>query len=106
MLIKALEEEYRDLFEECVREWLADTQWQSSISSITRHPQFAAICDIGPPAVKFILRRMEKGDVHVHWFPVLKDISGQDPVPPEIRGNIPQMARAWTDWGKARGYLP
>jgi len=52
------------------------------------------------PAAKLILERMASGDVHIHWFPALKDITGIDPVPPHERGKLPAMTRAWIEWGK------
>lgn len=88
-----------------VDDWIADTQWFSSISSITRHPEFEEIRKMGPLAMKFVLERMVEGDVRVHWFPLLKDISGEDPVPASKRGAIRQMAQAWIKWGRARGHL-
>ena len=35
-----------------------------------------------------------------HWFPALKSISGEDPVPPEDRGKVRRMTKAWLAWGE------
>ena len=100
-----LEEMNRAFFEARAARWIEETGWYSSISSITRHPQFSAIVSMGMPAAKFIVEKLATGDVHVHWFPVLKDISHDDPVPIQDRGNIRAMTRHWIKWGKEVGLL-
>lgn len=104
ILALTIEESNRAVFEYMSSDWLSDTQWVSSISTITRHPRFAAIKQIGPSVIKFVLEHLAKGDLQPHWFPLLKDISGQDPVPPQSRGRISEMAREWMAWGKANRY--
>jgi hypothetical protein len=34
----------------------------------------------------------------------LKAITGEDPVPNNDRGNVPQMTRAWLNWARDRGF--
>jgi hypothetical protein len=85
--------------------WLNDTKWHSSISSMVRHPAFAKIVGLKRAAAKFILERMAAGEVHVQWFPALKDIARTDPVPAYERGRVPDMTRRWLDGGKAEGLL-
>jgi hypothetical protein len=77
----------------------------SSISAITRHPSFGAILEIGEPAIPLILRRIDAGDMHIYWFPLLKRISGEDPVPSHKRGRTSLMTAEWLRWGRERGYL-
>jgi hypothetical protein len=89
----------RTFFEERVRDWLSDTEHESSMSRITGHPRFAEIVAMQEVALRLILERMKAGEVHIHWFPALKRIAGHDPVPVEARGFVPEMARAWIDWG-------
>jgi len=86
-------------------EWLNDTSWHSSISSITRHRRFRDIVNMGTAAAIFILARMNQGDIHIHWFPALKDIANEDPVPADERGSVPLMTKRWIDWGKRKGYF-
>jgi hypothetical protein len=97
----------RDIFKTRMDEWLADTQWQSSIGSITRHHQFGELVRMGPPIIPLVLERIASGDVRVHWFPLLKDLAqGADPVPPYHRGHIQQMAREWLAWGQRNHFFP
>jgi hypothetical protein len=72
---------------------------------MTREPEFAELQGLGISALKFTLERMAKGDVRVQWFPLLKIISGSDPVAPDKRGFIPEMAKAWLTWGRRERYL-
>src|SRR5438552_2735228 len=38
------------------------------------------------------------------WFGLLAAITGIDPVPAELAGNVDAMAGAWLDWGRRQGY--
>jgi hypothetical protein len=98
-----VEDVSRAFFEYRVRDWLSDTEHESSLSRITGHPRFSEIVDMEEVALKFILERMQAGEVHIHWFPALKRIAQHDPVPVEARGFIPAMARAWIEWGQDTG---
>jgi hypothetical protein len=58
---------------------------------------------MGPIAVGFILRELEQEpDL---WFWALNAITGEDPVPPDDQGVLPQMTQDWLDWGRRAGYL-
>jgi hypothetical protein len=105
LIALSLDEMSRIFFDARASRWISDTAWHSSISAVTRHPDFAAIVDMGSPAAKFILERMVAGEVHVHWFPALKDITGEDPVPAHERGRVSQMARYWVQWGRAKNFI-
>jgi hypothetical protein len=39
-----------------------------------------------------------------YWFWALQSITGENPVKPEQRGRLTQMAEAWIQWGKEYGY--
>ncbi len=100
MLRGVVEEEW---FQTAARRWKAATAGLSSISAKTAHPDFQAIIRMGLPALRLILRDLEKQTAH--WFPALKVISGLDPVPPEHRGNVLEMRRAWLEWGRREGLI-
>jgi hypothetical protein len=95
----------RQHFEDASDSLIADTTWTSALSEITTHPKFLDIVSGGDVALKEILQRMKKGETHLQWFPALKRISGDDPVPPEARGKIPLMTEAWLRWGEQKGFL-
>lgn len=88
-----MEEEFRGL----AAEWKADTEFQSSVTRIAMHPSYQRIVGMGPAALPLILRDLEA--THDPWFWALRAISGIDPVPPDDRGYIDRMVRAWIGWG-------
>lgn len=92
-------------FEAKTREWFEDTQWQSSIASMCAHHQFNNLVGMGEPILPLILEKMAAGDLHVHWFPLLKTISREDPVPLHARGFITEMANSWLSWGKQKNLI-
>lgn len=104
-LRKSQEDARRMAFEQRSNNWIAETAVFSSISSITRHEEFNALLEMGDSAVKFSLERLLAGELHVHWFPLLKRLSGEDPVRPEDRGVVNRMAEEWIRWGQSKGHL-
>lgn len=106
LLISALEDSRRLYFDQWASEWLADTKWQSSMSVITSHYRFNDIKALGRSSIRFVLQRMKNGDIELHWFPLLHDLTDrQDPVPYDGRGIVPEMADAWIKWGEDRGLV-
>lgn len=85
---------------------LADT-WQkavahhSSTSKRENHPAYKEIIALGPAVIPLLLRDLEK--THRHWFAALAELTGADPIPSEIAGNIPAMIEAWLKWSKEQG---
>ena len=84
-------------------QWRSDTSFSSSITEISMHPAYQQIIGMGPLAIPFIL--LEMVERPGHWFWALKSISGEDPVPPELRGHLNKMTEYWIDWGKEQKYL-
>jgi hypothetical protein len=87
------EEEFRRL----AAQWKSATEFQSSTTRIAMHPAYQRIIGMGPAALPLILRDLEA--TQAPWFWALRAITGADPVPPEDRGYIDRMARAWVRWG-------
>jgi hypothetical protein len=63
---------------------------------------YQRIIGMGPDAVPFLLRELERKPGH--WFWALYAITGINPIPPESEGNLKGMAKAWINWGKQQGY--
>ena len=57
---------------------------------------------LGPDVVPLLLRDMEAN--HSHWFAALRALTGANPVPKSVGGNIPKMVEAWLRWAKDNGY--
>lgn len=57
---------------------------------------------MGKPAIALILQDLKSQPDH--WFWALRSITGENPVQPEDRGRVAQMAAAWLEWGRQHGY--
>lgn len=98
--LRALRAQADEEFEPLADRLTHETRWSSSSSAIKRHPAYAALVAMGKPAAKKIIERMRNGDVRVQWFPILKAITESDPVRPELRGRIEEMAAVWVQWAE------
>jgi Uncharacterized protein conserved in bacteria (DUF2188) len=88
-------------FAALVARWKADCEFLSSPPAMAKHPAYREIVAMGKPAVPLILAELEARPDF--WFAALREITGEDPVPPEARGKVKAMAGAWLEWGHAHG---
>jgi hypothetical protein len=86
-----------------VARWKADCEFLSSPPEMAKHPAYREIVAMGKPAVPLILAELEARPDF--WFAALREITGEDPVPPEARGKVKAMAGAWLEWGHAHGVV-
>ncbi len=98
------DEELHRRFHDLVREWKTAKVFTSSGSEIALHPAYQQIIGMGKDAIPLILEELQREEDH--WFWALKAITGEDPVAPNERGQLPKMTQAWLRWGKEHGYLP
>ena len=92
-----------DRFQDLADRWERATAFFSNSSRAAQHPAHQEIIGMGRPAVSLILARMEASGGH--WFEALHQITGEDPLDPKDRGNIPAMQKAWLQWGRHIGAL-
>lgn len=81
-------------------------QWEKEVSYLSQidfHPLLKEIISYGRVAINPLLVELNKRDCHV--FVILAEITGENPVPREHRGNIPAMRQDWLAWGKRNKYL-
>lgn len=90
-------------FQALATTWRNETQFLSSATEMAVHPAYQQIIGMGPVAIPFLLRELQKKPDH--WFWALKAITGVDPVKPTERGRQKHMAAAWLRWGKEQGYI-
>lgn len=89
-------------FLQLLSKWRKETAFQSSPRVITSHPAYQQIIDIGEPALPFIFEDMpENGG---WWYPALRAITGDNPVPKDARGNRKLNDEAWLRWAREHGY--
>lgn len=89
-------------FLELAQQWRRETGMMSLVTKMSMHPAYQRIIGMGQPVVPLILRELEQEPDH--WFWALQAITGANPVQPEQRGRLPQMAAAWIQWGREHGY--
>ena len=83
-------------------EWRKETAFQSSPRAITNHSAYQQIIDLGKPVLPFIFKDMRENGGW--WYPALRAITGDNPVPKDARGNRTLNDEAWLRWGQDHGY--
>ncbi len=92
-----------DTFRTLSDEWHEETDALSSPSQITNNDSYLQIIALGKSAIPLILNDLkERGG---SWFRALRILTSEDPVEPEMRGNIHKMRDAWIEWGHTEGYI-
>jgi hypothetical protein len=90
-------------FHELSIQWKAAAHYRSNTRSLRNQPVYQELVSLGESVVPLILAELER-EPNVSWFTVLAGITGVDPVPSAAAGRVDEMARAWLDWGRQRGY--
>lgn len=90
-------------FENLAARWREDTRFHSSPKILFEHPAYREIIGMGRPVVPLLLGDLRSEDSL--WFTALHAITGESPVPPDDRGDIPRMTEHWLNWGRERGYV-
>jgi len=85
-------------FKRLLAEWREQAALLPFATAMAMLPSYQEIIGMGKPALPLILNELKKKPSHLFW--ALRAISGEDPVPPENRGRIEQMRRAWIKWGR------
>ena len=90
-----------DRFQQFAKVWRDECAHLSSVREMVLHPTYQQIVGMGSSALPFIFAELERKPDH--WFWALRAITQEDPVPPEHRGNVAEMAQDWLDWAKKKG---
>jgi hypothetical protein len=91
------------VFAELAAQWRKETLHLSDTDKIVAHPMYRALIALGERVVPFMLKELE-GENPEHWFAALHEITGENPVKPEERGRMKEMAAAWLAWGRQHGH--
>jgi len=89
-------------FAELARIWHDETEFLSSPIVVAEHAAYREIIAMGGTAIPLIMSEMEERPGQ--WFAALRAITGVDPVPVEVSGDVRAMTAVWLDWGKVHGY--
>jgi hypothetical protein len=90
-------------FSRLAAEWRDDVAEVSSYSEMVSHPAYLRIIALGEAAVPLLLRELRREPNH--WFVALHVLTGVDPVRPESRARLYDMAHDWIVWGQRHQYL-
>lgn len=89
-------------FRRLASSWENATSDLSAIDDIVGDPSYRQIVAMGAAALPFIFAELQREPDH--WFPALLEITGQNPVPQEMAGQVYAMTAAWIEWGIANNY--
>jgi len=93
-------------FRRLADEWHNDTDFLSSPTRRTSHPNYLKIISLGRGIMHLILRDLEQrgGDWYIALEAMLQ-YGEQSPVPADANGNLQRVKNAWLQWGYAQGML-
>jgi hypothetical protein len=91
-----------ETFHALAAQWKVDALFMSSVTDMVNLSSYQAIIAMGERAIPLLLGELAREPNH--WFAALTAITGEEPVPPEGRGNLDRMTEAWLRWGHDRGY--
>jgi hypothetical protein len=84
------------VFRELADAWLREVAYASDKQTMVTHPYYLQIIGLGPPAVRLLLRELERAPNH--WLWALQAITRQDPA--DGHTNLRPAVAAWLDWGR------
>jgi hypothetical protein len=93
-------------FQALVKDWRSSRGARSTMAEMAMLPAYQSIIGMGRDVVPLILAELKsEGDAPDHWFWALAAITRANPVLPNSRGKIREMAKAWLEWGEKAGYV-
>jgi hypothetical protein len=90
-------------FDSHASKWRDDTGGDSSLTNIIGNINYLKIIRMGDDALPFILRELQREPAP--WFVALRVITDDDSVGRDTPGDFRAMAKAWLEWGRARGHI-
>jgi hypothetical protein len=88
-------------FHELAERWKLETMFLSSTTAMVLNSSYQQIIGMGREALPLILAELSREPNH--WFWALRSIVGEDPVPPDARGDVRAMRAAWLNWAREQG---
>ena len=88
---------------ELLTTWRRETAHLSASTKLTAHPAYQALIELGEPALPALFSDLERTR-DGHLAKALAGITGANPVPPEHRGRIREIAEDWLAWARGHGY--
>jgi len=82
--------------------WKSETGHLSNLAEKCHHAAYRSIIEMGPDTIPLILAELEQEPDH--WFAAFRELTGENPVPSEVRGNLRRMTASWLDWAEKHGF--
>lgn len=94
----------KERFEHLAQRWRTETDGYSMVRKKIQHHDYQEIIgELGYQAVPLILRELKlRGG---HWYHALSLLTAENPIPPELAGDVPAMRECWLQWGRSRGLV-
>lgn len=83
-------------------DWEKDLAGLSSTAQMSQHPAYQEIISMGTQIVPLLLSELKRNPLY--WLSALSAITGKNPIQPQQRGRVKQMASAWIDWERNQDY--
>jgi hypothetical protein len=90
-------------FHRLATEWKAQAGYLSDSRRMAMLQPYQAIIGMGLPVVPLILEEL-RHEPH-HWYWALESITGENPVPSDVNGDMRRIREAWLEWGRREGLL-
>lgn len=97
-----LDPEIVDKFYTLAKQWENEVAGMYSTTQMSQHPHYQEIISMGTKILPLLLSELKKNPLY--WLTALSAITGENPIKPEQRGRVKQMASAWIEWGRNQGY--
>jgi hypothetical protein len=97
-----IDSEITNKFYKLASQWQSEVEGISSTAQMSQHPAYQEIISMGTKIVPLLLSELKQNPLY--WLSALSEITGTNPIKPEQRGRVKQMAEAWLEWGKNQGY--
>ncbi len=94
---------YKLWFELLVKKWKNETKYFSFSKDINQSEYYQAIIKMGKIVLPYIFIELEKEPTH--WFSALKQITNENPIKENSKGNIQLMTNDWLQWAKTQGVI-
>ena len=102
-LVEGLSRAEEARFKQLVEEWKRETRFASFSNQKFLISSYQRIIGLGPRVIPLILRELQNEPDH--WFWALAALTGENPVRPELAGDVRRMTATWIQWGREQGYL-
>lgn len=81
--------------------WVLKGMLLSNPNAFKGYPEYRQLIALGPEILPYVLREIDEEPLHC--FLLLRELTGENPVPQEDMGNVKRMINAWKRWGSKMG---